>query len=78
MDGFVDRRTIGYGADSEISYECLLLCEIHSIWDVWSIGTIGPGWSPRVGHKSDVFDSRDRSGGQVGGSGADSEDLGEG
>lgn len=48
-------RTIKNRAE-ECSVKCALLYEVHIIWDLWSIGSIGPGLEPRVRHGSSAYE----------------------
>ena len=43
------RHTVEYRADENPS-EIGLLSEVQRIWDLWGVGTIGPGLCRRVGH----------------------------
>ena len=49
----MDQRTVGYCANQE-SGKIFLLRKVQPGWDLWSVGTIGPGCFGRVRHDSDV------------------------
>ena len=53
----MDQRTVGYCANQE-SGKIFLLRKVQPGWDLWSVGTIGPGCFGRVRHDSDVCVAR--------------------
>ena len=59
-DGQMGQRTVCYCA-TEKSSESPLFQTVIPGWDLWSIGMIRPGCSPRIGHDLDVRGSEDYS-----------------
>ena len=59
------QRTVGHCANYD-SGKIFLLRKVQQGWDLWSVGTIGPGCFGRVRHDSDVCGSRDFDEGRAG------------
>ena len=57
IDGCEVQHTIGYCAN-EHSSKIILLQMVQPEWNLWSVGIVGPQFSQRVRHGSDLYNWR--------------------